>query len=608
MRQATGKGIFLRPFHVCDPYGKRAKRKAGERPEEKTAKEKERMNKRYLYAVLVIAVMISVFLMRYDTCLSGDEIVTYGMANSSSGGWMLSTGRVAAYLESEIIGDSPADTGRHLVQLAGDVIKNKRQAAYFSYPRPSESGWYDGEEIWNWFHVTPADRFTFGRVYLNAMGDDANTFLYYCLVHLVSSIFPAISAAKWSAFIVNIICLLISIVLLYRICGVFTDTETHKLLVCLIYIFSVGCLFLTTYLRAYMLITAIHLALLLLHLRLYESIRKQDFRRFRQRIVMLLALYPIGYVSHYTTGLWGVTLGLMTIVYIMGHTGRAERKRYLTIYILSGAAAVILGVLLDPVSLPGLLTKLSGTDADLLTSVRVTADSAVVNLFGSKRTCILVILLLLAGWFRRKKTGDHGEYIRQDRVLPLYVLGAVLGGYCVFVALVMKGAYFKTIYPLLCMTIVLGLCGMYGGLFSRRKLARCIVYLGAAAYIYGNVTFMFASKDDERKKIVDVGAALEAADTDELVFLRGHAQGYEYFQLLPGRYEQVLFITTTDDAMGDFVSESDLKQGRQYTALVTNGENIKEDFEAAVKENPYLDTIETVYTGGEVSVLKLNMK
>ena len=106
MRQATGKGIFLRPFHVCEPYGKRAEQKARERLEHKTAKEEERMNKRYLYAVLVIAVMISVFLMRYDTYLSGDEIVTYGMANSSSGGWMLSTGRVAAYLENEIIGRS----------------------------------------------------------------------------------------------------------------------------------------------------------------------------------------------------------------------------------------------------------------------------------------------------------------------------------------------------------------------------------------------------------------------------------------------------------------------------------------------------------------------
>lgn len=560
-----------------------------------------------MYIVMCAAVMISVFLMNYDTYMSGDEIVTYGMANSSSGGWMLSTGRVTKYLQNEIIGDSLSDTGRRLAQLAGDVIRNKRQAAYFSYPRPSESGWYNGEEIANWFYVTPADRFTFGRVYLNAMGDDANSFLYYGLVHLVSSLFPAISAVKWSAFIVNIICLLISIGLLYRICGVFTDIEKHKILVCLIYIFSVACLFLTTYLRAYMLITAIHLAMMLLHLNLYEAVKKRDFRRFRRCVVMLLALYPIGYVSHYTTGLWAVALGIMTIIYIVGHTARTEWRRYLTIYILSGAVAIVLGILLDPVSVPGLLTKLSGTNVSLLKSVRETIDSAVVNLFGNKWICLVAALLLIVGWFCHKKDEYGKDDIGQDRVLSLRVLGAVLGGYCVLVTLLMKGAYFKTIYPLLCMTVVLGLCGMYADLCYRRRLVRFALYLGVAAYIYGNVTLMISSKDDERGIMTKVEEALTELDTDELVFLRDHASGYEYFQLLPKRYEQVLFITTTDDVIDDFVSEKDLKRGHRYTVLVTNGENNKESFEETVKANPYVDTIETVYTGGNVSVLELNM-
>mgnify|MGYP006987522207 FL=1 len=117
--------------------------------------------------------------MMIDRYWVGDEVVTYGMANSTSQGWMLSTGRIRAYFEDEILTDSAQQTMKNIVTFGKDLAENRRGAAYFSYPRPGESGWYGKKQISDWFSIGKNERFHLGDVYLNAMGDDANSYLYY---------------------------------------------------------------------------------------------------------------------------------------------------------------------------------------------------------------------------------------------------------------------------------------------------------------------------------------------------------------------------------------------------------------------------------------------
>ena len=160
-----------------------------------------------LLAVIILILAITGGYMAIDCYLVGDEVVTYGMANSTDKGWMLSTGRIRAYFEDEILTDSVAQTIQNIAAFGMDLAKNRRGAAYFSYPRPEECGWYGKEQISDWFSIREDERLHLGDVYLNAMGDDANSYLYYELVHLSGSLFPAISATKWSAFLVNAVAL-----------------------------------------------------------------------------------------------------------------------------------------------------------------------------------------------------------------------------------------------------------------------------------------------------------------------------------------------------------------------------------------------------------------
>ena len=195
-----------------------------------------------LLAVIILILAITGGYMAIDRYLVGDEVVTYGMANSTDKGWMLSTGRIRAYFEDEILADSVAQTIQNIAAFGMDLAKNRRGAAYFSYPRPEECGWYGKEQISDWFSIREDERLHLGDVYLNAMGDDANSYLYYELVHLSGSLFPAISATKWSAFLVNAVALVAVLLLLYGIAGYFTADTKRQLLVCLLFGCSVGCL------------------------------------------------------------------------------------------------------------------------------------------------------------------------------------------------------------------------------------------------------------------------------------------------------------------------------------------------------------------------------
>ena len=95
-----------------------------------------------LLAVIILILAITGGYMVIDRYLVGDEVVTYGMANSTDKGWMLSTGRIRAYFEDEILTDSVAQTIQNIAAFGMDLAKNRRGAAYFSYPRPEECGWY----------------------------------------------------------------------------------------------------------------------------------------------------------------------------------------------------------------------------------------------------------------------------------------------------------------------------------------------------------------------------------------------------------------------------------------------------------------------------------
>lgn len=548
-----------------------------------------------LLAVIILILAITGGYMAIDRYLVGDEVVTYGMANSTDKGWMLSTGRIRAYFEDEILTDSVAQTIQNIAAFGMDLAKNRRGAAYFSYPRPEECGWYGKEQISDWFSIREDERLHLGDVYLNAMGDDANSYLYYELVHLSGSLFPAISATKWSAFLVNAVALVAVLLLLYGIAGYFTADTKRQLLVCLLFGCSVGCLDLSTYLRAYMLAMAFQLALLLVHLKLYQAMRDGMEKAVRRDIAGLLVLYPLGYIAHYTTGVWAVVLGIATLVWLKKNLTGQERKKNTRRYLICGILAVGIGILLDPMSVLGLFSKLSGTGTSPAQAIKESAAGFVASVFGNvlwmAGFCILFVINLVRSVRKAEKKDNR-----------LVWLEWLLAGYCALIVLTTRFPYFKVAYPLMFLVIVMEL-GFLAEIIQRPRRIRMIYSILAVVFIGSSLVYTYYNKNTEVRVSDQVEAALEAADTDRLLLIREHAEGYECFPLL-GRYESVYVLTYGEEKLDALLADTQIGEQKDITILITNTKADAQTFQNWESGHGFEDEMDVLCKTGKYEVIK----
>lgn len=548
-----------------------------------------------LLAVIILILAITGGYMAIDRYLVGDEVVTYGMANSTDKGWMLSTGRIRAYFEDEILTDSVAQTIQNIAAFGMDLAKNRRGAAYFSYPRPEECGWYGKEQISDWFSIREDERFHLGDVYLNAMGDDANSYLYYELVHLSGSLFPAISATKWSAYLVNAVALVAVLLLLYGIAGYFTADTKRQLLVCLLFGCSVGCLDLSTYLRAYMLAMAFQLALLLVHLKLYQAMRDGMEKAVRRDIAGLLVLYPLGYIAHYTTGVWTVVLGIATLVWLKKNLTGQERKKNMRRYLICGILAVGIGILLDPMSVLGLFSKLSGTGTSPAQAIKESAAGFVASVFGNvlwmAGFCILFVINLVRSVRKAEKKDNR-----------LVWLEWLLAGYCALIVLTTRFPYFKVAYPLMFLVIVMEL-NFFAETTQRPHRIKMVYSILAVVFTCSSLVYTYYNKNTEVRVSDQVEAALEAADTDRLILIREHAEGYECFPLL-GRYESVYVLTSGEEKLDALLADTLIGEQKDITILITNTKADARTFQGWVSGYGFEDDMDILCKTGKYEVIK----
>lgn len=548
-----------------------------------------------LLAVIILILAITGGYMAIDRYLVGDEVVTYGMANSTDKGWMLSTGRIRAYFEDEILTDSVAQTIQNIAAFGMDLAKNRRGAAYFSYPRPEECGWYGKEQISDWFSIREDERLHLGDVYLNAMGDDANSYLYYELVHLSGSLFPAISATKWSAFLVNAVALVAVLLLLYGIAGYFTADTKRQLLVCLLFGCSVGCLDLSTYLRAYMLAMAFQLALLLVHLKLYQAMRDGMGKAVRRDIAGLLVLYPLGYIAHYTTGVWAVVLGIATLVWLKKNLTGQERKKNTRRYLICGILAVGIGILLDPMSVLGLFSKLSGTGTPPAQAIKESAAGFVASVFGNvlwmAGFCILFVINLVRSVRKAEKKDNR-----------LVWLEWLLAGYCALIVLTTRFPYFKVAYPLMFLVIVMEL-NFFAETTQRPHRIKMVYSILAVVFTCSSLVYTYYNKNTEVRVSDQVEAALEASDTDRLILIREHAEGYECFPLL-GRYESVYVLTSGEEKLDALLADTLIGEQKDITILITNTKADARTFQGWVSGYGFEDDMDILCKTGKYEVIK----
>lgn len=551
--------------------------------------------------IFVLLFIYATYFMYKDNHLSGDEVITYSMANSPKG-WMLSEGRVVEYLKDKIFDRNIIEMFNNIISAGKDLIVNRGASDFLAYPRPTESGWYDSDTIKHWFKISENYRFHFGNVYMNALGDDANSFLYYECVHAVSSIFPAISYTKWCGFSVNVICLGIAFFLLYKIAKCYLKVFS-PIIPCVLWGVSVGCLSQITNIRAYMLATVWQLCLFWLHLKLY-NIYKTEKSIHTILLIQIGIVYILGFVSHYTTGLWATSLGIYTIIYLI-----AQKEKRLGIflrYTTAGLLAIFIGIAIDPLSMAGLIIKLKHTGG---------GENFVINSFGEFQAGIfgssiflslfLIIVFLNIAILVKNKGLAH-KYWMKESCLFFIVL------YSIVVVLLTKQTYFKGVYPIWILVICTQMEMFY-------ELIRCKTVRGIGIpgqfeknYIFSIFTILFiiyiltgffsmhqkiSTEGIEYNQISDI---MEKEKIDDILFIRSRASMYEYFPLLTN-FKDSLIITLPNESLNKFLEDSKLADEEAMWVLIENNDIfIKELMDWANKA--YSINLKEIYKGQSVAL------
>ena len=224
------------------------------------------------------------------------------MANNAEGGFVFSQGRISDYLSGEVFNKDGRSLASKLFNVGSDVLKNKGGAKILNYPRDPEIRLYTGDEINDWFQKREYERFNVGITWLHSLSDDGNSWLYYSLVNLSSSLFMKISATKWSAFLINIIFHALTLFALLKIGQKLGNDSRQNIGMLVFYGASFELLTRTvTNLRPYTLGSFFATLLVLLIMSLYEKIISED-NGLDKSIPVIIFTYGIGYVSHYTVG------------------------------------------------------------------------------------------------------------------------------------------------------------------------------------------------------------------------------------------------------------------------------------------------------------------
>ncbi len=503
-----------------------------------------------LLLVILVCLLPTVFFMCMDTYRTGDEIVTYGMANEPECGWMFSKGRIRAYIDTAILGDGVSGIPGNLIAAGKDILTNRKNAAFFQMERPSETGWYTKEQMQGYTAITEGEAFHPGDIYLNGMGDDANSFLYYLCLHLVSSLFPQISATKWSGFLLNLIFLAVSLLLLYRIASRYVQTEGQRYGILVAYACSIAAVSTFTNIRPYALTIVMQEWLLLLHLKMLEAYERNGMDGARKYIRRLIPAYIVGYISHYTTGIWAVSLAVFIIVSV------PKEKAFLRSYFRAGILAVFLGIVVDPMSVLGLLSKLKGTESDgLIAAYHTMLLDWIRGIFGNPIWLVPAGVLCIIAVFRFRNTDNRGlvrEYLRFPALPVFYMLLSVF---------LMKTVKIATVLPYF--FVVFGMLVFYAA--GEKKLWKKIL-TGLCFLLWAGGMFagLVREKKEERKDYLLLEEQMAGYNQDHIVFLRDHGAGYDKIPLL-GNYERI-YLWTADEGWEEYGTEA--KQALQDGGLV----------------------------------------
>lgn len=473
---------------------------------------------------LLLTLSFPFFLIGYDSYISGDEVITYSMANNDKGGFVFSEGRVASYIENEIFDNTLSGTFENLKEFVIDILKHKKSANFFRYNRDPEIAVYSNSEINDWFSKRKDERFNIGTTWLYSLSDDANSYLYYCLMNFVSSLFVEISGTKWVGFILNYLFFVVCLLEIFKLSKTIGMSKIKSMVACVIWGTSVVTLTTVTYIRTYVCATALALILIRLHVKLFKKLKDDTNYRFDKDLVCIIVAYVFSYLAHYTNAIVLGSLALVMFLFLIKN--KVARKR-IVLYCAGIVVALGLGIVADPTSVLGLASKfLAASGGGVTIGEKVISAWKYLSevIFPNAVICLLVFVAIIFSLIRniqKKRSISNKSELS-------YLVFSIVIFFTVVIMSTGRLDYGRVIMPLLTILIVNSVenttKNLLGNKMGSANVCRIlIVVVVVTCGIFGGIKSLSIENDLQ----TEVNNTLQEYSGYDCLYFRHRAGGYQ---------------------------------------------------------------------------------
>lgn len=295
---------------------------------------------------------------------------------------------------------------------------------YYSYYSTNITGgshvydreWRAGEDIRNEFMALQGDSLNLGMVKLNQSFDVHPPLYYFCL-RIVSVLSKGVFS-KWQGLAINLIFYFVCLILLWKISDIFGNGNKYiNLFTMLMFVLSPGYLSTVTFIRMYVMLTAICFGVLLLTMKAMQKDRWDWLHVFIPSAVLSFA----GFMTHYYFMIFMFFLAAYTCIYLVI---RKETRIKAFIYGGSVCAGMVAAVLYYPACISHIFSGYRGKEAteafaDMSNTVsRISFFVQILNDYtfsGMFFILVLVIILLYMLYSYRNKTANRRNVIAKEQ-------------------------------------------------------------------------------------------------------------------------------------------------------------------------------------------------
>lgn len=455
----------------------------------------------------------------------------------------------------------------------------------------SDRTWYENDYFKKYMSADEEHLFDYRHVWSNQEAD-VHPPLYYAVLHTVCSFFPGVFSI-WFAAGINIVCIIISILLLYKTAILLYEHRAWALSICFIYGISCGIIETALFIRMYAMLQMWIIAAVYLHLKAIKnnSITKNPLSDISYS---LLAVTIAGTLTHYY---FIIFLAIMAGAYCVYRIYQKQWKDILSYcFTMILAVSVVLNVF--PAIIHHMFSGYRGTEAfsnfifrfNFLEGLKVAYLGFNEELFGG---CLIIFFVIFIAYYIYKFVYKKERREIFYKKTFLYMMLFVIAAYVLIIAKIEPFhtiRYYMPIYSL-CILCVIGMLFIICNRFISKQLVYCIAI--CALFILPTADKLLTGLENEQKQEWISIAEQYAAFDCVLLYKENKWHTMEHYNMLE-QYNGIYCIYTENT---DSYNDSRLAQAEGLVVYVYNEENVKEALQE-LKDYTGLYTETFLYNGG----------